>query len=901
MPGHLPPGAPMHQSRRQMEHPYPHYYAPPPQTHSPVYHNPYAPVYHHHPQHYGPPHAYPQQMQHMQQWNPCHQPQLQPQPQPQPQYNMPPSQFQPLASPVVVSSHPHMAGMPPLNPSLAHTPPIVHSHTPPPPLQRIHTPQQPPSPPSLSPYARRPDFSPRAPHAPAALASVASASPVAETTQPVQSVAPPTPPQPATFKPFYPPLPWLSVPDALFPARAAGRRRRRRRGPVLPQEQGLALPSRGHHVHDDAKATEEAAHAELESAGEPDESQASTIAAPSDAEVETPSTSHPPSEIDTPVQQPAAQTTAAATKHARNTTKPAVPLIPIKPAKAASAASTAQKSVKSPPAEKPQPKTADQVAAPAPEAASAEEAPKPAAPAVPKSWAELLRVKNAAAAPQAQAQTQPPAASNGVVSANGPVASKSNSLADVLASYTVDAEKKVSFIEPRGLVNTGNLCYMNSVLQVLLFCAPFYDFLDQTAKRAVHSFKSETPLVDAMIMFLRDFKVIDSANSVEQLRLRLKVDELEQYGDPLTPEYVYDTIRRLPRFDNMKRGSQEDAEEFLGFLLAGLHDDCAHVIKKGKTDAAQNGSSETERPDSADGGWLEVTAKQKTSHTQSSGAVEVETPITKIFGGKLRSEYRKWGEKPSVTFEPYQPLQLDIGEPHINNISDALKNLTRLETLDSAVHGARVSTKQVHIETLPPVLILHLKRFHYDEKGPQKIWKKIGYPLELEIPKEVFPQNKRGGYQAQGGFPKYRLTGVVYHHGKNASGGHYTVDLRRQEGKEWIRMDDTVIRRIRAEDVAEGGAEEDPKLLAAALEQHKKDTGKSKNFFAQIDMDEEPSDKGGWNQVNGTDKKDSTKKWAGVVNGTATPNSAGKRTPLPKENVRDNKVAYILFYQRIES
>jgi ubiquitin carboxyl-terminal hydrolase 10 len=348
----------------------------------------------------------------------------------------------------------------------------------------------------------------------------------------------------------------------------------------------------------------------------------------------------------------------------------------------------------------------------------------------------------------------------------------------------------------------------------------------------------------------------------------------------------------------MKRGSQEDAEEFLGFLLAGLHDDCALVIKKGN---AQSASSKTEESNSADGEWLEVTAKQKTSVTQSSGTVEVETPITKIFGGKLRSEYRKAGQKPSVTFEPYQPLQLDIGEPHINNISDALKNLTRLETLDSAASGARASTKQVHIETLPPVLILHLKRFHYDEKGPQKIWKKIGYPLELEIPKEAFPQHKRGGFQAQGGFPRYRLTGVVYHHGKNASGGHYTVDLRRQEGREWIRMDDTVIRRVRAEDVAEGGAEEDPKLLAAALEQHKNDSGKSKNFFAQIDVDEETSDKGGWNQVNGTDKKDNTKKWAGVVNGTATPNSAGKRTPLPKENVRDNKVAYILFYQRIES
>ena len=51
---------------------------------------------------------------------------------------------------------------------------------------------------------------------------------------------------------------------------------------------------------------------------------------------------------------------------------------------------------------------------------------------------------------------------------------------------------------------------------------------------------------------MRDFKTIDSAASIDQLRLRLKGNELEQYGDPLTPEYVYDVIKRLPRFDNMK-------------------------------------------------------------------------------------------------------------------------------------------------------------------------------------------------------------------------------------------------------------------------------------------------------------------------------------------------------------
>lgn len=403
---------------------------------------------------------------------------------------------------------------------------------------------------------------------------------------------------------------------------------------------------------------------------------------------------------------------------------------------------------------------------------------------------------------------------------------------------------------------------------------------------------------------MRDFKVIDSAVSAEKLRLRLKDTELEQYGEPLTPEYVYDVIKRLPRFDNMKRGQQEDAEEFLGFLLAGLHDECAHVIKSTRSipGADTVTSPKSDRSGSVDGGWLEVGPKQKASTTQSSGAIEIESPITKIFGGKIRSEYRKPGEKPSVTLEPYQPLQLDIGSPHIHNITDALKGLTHLETLDSHTRGGRASTKQMFIETLPPVLILHLKRFHYDTNGAQKIWKKIGYPLELEIPKEVFPPHKRGSLNVRGALPRYRLGAVVYHHGKNASGGHYTVDVRRQEGREWIRMDDTIIRRIRADDVAEGGAEEDPKVLAAALEQHKNDAGRSKNFFEQAGFDDEgeESDKGGWSQVNGSDKQ-KEKKWSGVVNGTATPSSAGKRTPLPKENVRDNKVAYILFYQRIET
>lgn len=353
-----------------------------------------------------------------------------------------------------------------------------------------------------------------------------------------------------------------------------------------------------------------------------------------------------------------------------------------------------------------------------------------------------------------------------------------------------------------------------------------------------------------------------------------------------------------------------------------MHDECNRAMKLATAKASSGASTPTNgimSPTSetivsttaGDGGWLEVGPKQKAAITRSSGAITTESPITKIFGGKLRSELRVPGMKNSVTLEPYQPLQLDIGAPQVNNIIDALKGLTRPETLHGEFHSPRgpgaLATKQVTIETLPPVLILHLKRFQYDNAGgTQKIWKKIGYPLELEIPKEVFPQHKRGGLLAHGGLPKYRLIGVVYHHGKNASGGHYTVDVRRQEGREWIRLDDTIIRRVRSEDVAEGGSEEDSKILAAALEQHQNDQSSNGNLYDQFtsEGEEQAQSENGWNQVSGLASGSAAvnKKWSGVVNGNATPtNTSGKMTPIGRASVKDNKVAYLLFYQRVSA
>ena len=73
----------------------------------------------------------------------------------------------------------------------------------------------------------------------------------------------------------------------------------------------------------------------------------------------------------------------------------------------------------------------------------------------PKSWADLVR---------ATVEQRPKASEQS--NANGFNTSKPDTLFHALSSYQVDdfkADTKISFLEPRGLVNTGNMCYMNSV------------------------------------------------------------------------------------------------------------------------------------------------------------------------------------------------------------------------------------------------------------------------------------------------------------------------------------------------------------------------------------------------------------------------------------------------------
>ncbi|RYC66118.1 hypothetical protein CHU98_g22 [Xylaria longipes] len=778
-------------------------------------------------------------------------------------------------------------------------PPIVSSSMQAHPQPYARPPQQQPSPAQSTP----PPFPSAAPPPPTAApetptsigSSQAAATPLSPVTPRSQATAPPPPDVENPSPPVYQyPLPWLSVPNESFPSGASKFKKRRRKMSVTAS---VELPTSKQNGDNPEENTEISSSDDPTILNTP-RWKTGNIIPTADLSLETLVQNSSQEEHVQTASTPAGptSTTLAPTETNKSTTRtavPAVPVIPIMP--------------KTSPKEPRSPTTCNETSAAPPSGPSSNNSQPPAKAAQvipeveptavqpakpgPKLWSNLFQRAAPIATSNGPTDSRSSAAASGTPSADpatlrnglsGPGSfAKSNisSLAEALRDYQVSNSHKIAFIEPR----------------------------DHVSKAASHSFKSETPLIDAMILFLREYKVIHSASSEDQLRKRLKNEELEQYGDAFTPEIVYDAMKQLQTFATMQRGHQQDAEEFLGFLLQALDNECTHVIRQLNESISSSATSTgpSSPTNTSDGNeWLEVGRKQRAAITRSSGLPTASSPINKIFSGQLRSTVRVPGFVDSVTFETYQPLQLDIGDTHVNNIVDALKHLTRSEKLTEDFGTIRPdkkpTTKQVLIESVPPVLILHLKRFSYNasENSTGKLWKNIDYPLELELPKEMFSPIKRVALQAEGvGSLKYRLTAAVYHHGKSASGGHYTVDLRRQDSREWIRVDDTVIRRIRSEDVAESSTGGNTSKSTTWVDQKHSVIGPATgNRFEGINH-EDGGDEEGWNKVGSAGT--SAKKWSSVANANGSSHTISAKNKSIKDNIKDNKVAYLLFYQKI--
>ena len=276
---------------------------------------------------------------------------------------------------------------------------------------------------------------------------------------------------------------------------------------------------------------------------------------------------------------------------------------------------------------------------------------------------------------------------------------------------------------------------------------------------------------DDRIIFLREFVTPHEVSiSVSGTSTpRSEGGKWDPRREAFIPENVYDAMKENKRFDSMRvsqrvwlmddaddlqRGYQEDAEEFLGFFLNTLHEEILYIVSRTQSSRSSskaslpNGDStpherSIQRPVSPDAsgdgdGWLEVGKKQKTNAVRNTETRE--SAVSRLFGGTLRSVLHIPGSKDSVTLEPYQPLQLDIQSSEVTSITDALKHLSASEIVPgvwSPSRGANVdATKQMYLETFPHVLILHLKRFVYDgkEMSVVKRSKPVAYGTELVIP-----------------------------------------------------------------------------------------------------------------------------------------------------------------------
>jgi ubiquitin carboxyl-terminal hydrolase 10 len=156
--------------------------------------------------------------------------------------------------------------------------------------------------------------------------------------------------------------------------------------------------------------------------------------------------------------------------------KPTVPAVPIIPALPKTSVRDTPKQATDKAAEEVQPQEpaadvnveehkAEEVQAGTTEVETPAPAAAPKAWSAPKTWSGLFNANG----------TVNTSATSGSGVANIPGNSKANteSLAEALRSFNaVSNDAKVAFLEPRGLINTGNMCYMNSVSLQLI---PFVD------------------------------------------------------------------------------------------------------------------------------------------------------------------------------------------------------------------------------------------------------------------------------------------------------------------------------------------------------------------------------------------------------------------------------------------
>ncbi|PPS01692.1 hypothetical protein GOBAR_AA18962 [Gossypium barbadense] len=324
-------------------------------------------------------------------------------------------------------------------------------------------------------------------------------------------------------------------------------------------------------------------------------------------------------------------------------------------------------------------------------------------------------------------------------------------------------------------------------IKALLSCSPFVQLLQQLKLRNIP--KVGYPILTSFAEFVSDFDVSSSDS-----KLKKKDTAVLEIGRPFSPVMFESVLKSFtPDVPNSISGRprQEDAQEFLSFIMDQMHDE---LVKLQGQSGSSNGVRSSLVSYAEDDEWETVGPKNKSAVTRTQSFLPSE--LSDIFGGQLRSVVKAIGNKASATVQPFLLLHLDIHPEAVHTIEDALHLFSapeflegyRASTVGKCQTGVVTAKKSVKIQTLSKIMILHLMRFSYGSQGSTKLHKPVHFPLELVFGRELLVSSSTEGR-------KYELAATITHHGREPSKGHYTADARYPNGQ-WLRFDDASVTAI---------------------------------------------------------------------------------------------------------
>ncbi|XP_069339923.1 ubiquitin carboxyl-terminal hydrolase 8 isoform X4 [Eulemur rufifrons] len=308
-----------------------------------------------------------------------------------------------------------------------------------------------------------------------------------------------------------------------------------------------------------------------------------------------------------------------------------------------------------------------------------------------------------------------------------------------------------------GLRNLGNTCYMNSILQCLCNAPHLADYFN---RNCYQDDINRSNLLGHKGEVAEEFGIIMKALWTGQYRY-------------ISPKDFKITIGKIN--DQFAGYSQQDSQELLLFLMDGLHEDLNKADNRKRHKEENNDHLDDFK--AAEHAW------QK--HKQLNESI-----IVALFQGQFKSTVQCLTcHKKSRTFEAFMYLSLPLASTSKCTLQDCLRLFSKEEKLTdnnrfycSHCRARRDSLKKIEIWKLPPVLLVHLKRFSYDGRWKQKLQTSVDFPLEnLDLSQYVIgPKNN---------LKKYNLFSVSNHYG-GLDGGHYTAYCKNAARQRWFKFDD---------------------------------------------------------------------------------------------------------------